>query len=336
MASEKSNNPYFNNSHQFNEQSNSPLSVHTPLSEDIDNTEELPPAYSTANSRDFTAGTEKPSASRPTYQSSQSTPSQPNKKPIAIPAVDWSSDSPFIRAYAPILKDYKLPQEVFLSFLDRLNKAIASSPPLQVLDATGGVLNAVPILFPLHWIGSAVSGIAKLGNSGVSKSRTDNLLKDANKDIFGPRGLKIEVAKLDALAHIAKIPMLDSLGKVSRQAPLLQQLSAVEARPESFGTDAAGNIDAAMDAQQKRIRILQPWIADLELDILPWTSKSKLTRFNAALKKYNNADDQDSRRRRRRGQDFNQTFRNGNEGQGEEEEEDDPFRKCLWLVIREV
>lgn len=331
MASEKSNNPYFNGSHQFDEQGDS--SDHTPLSDDL-NTEEQPPAYTNPNP-EITTRTEKSSASEPTQESSQSQSAQSNKKPIAIPAVDSSFDSPFMRAYAPVLKDYKLPQEVFFSFLDRLNKAVSSSPPLQVLDATGGVLNAVPILFPLHWIGSAVSGIAKLGNSGVSKSRADSLLKDANKDIFGPRGLKIEVAKLDALAHIAKIPILDSRGKVSRQAPLLQQLSAVEARPESSAA-AEGNIEMAMDAQQRRLRILQPWIADLELDILPWTSQSKLTRFNAALKKYNGTDDKESKGKRRRERDSRQSSRNGNEGQDEDEEIDDPFRKCLWLVIREV
>lgn len=335
MASEKSSNPYFNGSHQFAEQSDS--SDHTTLSDDL-NTEDQPPAYTNSNPEIITR-TEKTPVSEPAQESSQSQSQSAhfNKKPIAIPAVDSSFDSPFMRAYAPVLKDYKLPQEVFFSFLDRLNKAISSSPPLQVLDATGGVLNAVPILFPLHWIGSAVSGIAKLGNSGVSKSRTDSLLKDANKDIFGPRGLKIEVAKLAALAHIAKIPILDSRGKVSRQAPLLQQLSDVEARPEKYSDAAEGNIEMAMDAQQRRLRILQPWIADLELDILPWTSQSKLTRFNAALKKYNGTDDKVSKgKRRRERENSRQNFRSGNEGQDQEEEDDDPFRKCLWLVIREV
>ncbi|EEA19226.1 hypothetical protein TMatcc_010219 [Talaromyces marneffei ATCC 18224] len=338
MAPEKSNNPYFNSAHQFNEQNNSSqVSVHTHLSDEIDDKEEQPPAYTTSNIA-IQTNTENPPTSEPTQESSKFAQSQskPMKKPIAIPAVDSTFDSPFIRAYAPILKDYKLPQEVFFSFLDRLNKAISSSPPLQVLEATGGVLNAFPILFPLHWIGSAVSGIAKLGNSGMSKSRTDNLLKDANRDIFGPRGLKIEVAKLDALAHIAKIPILDSRGEVSRQAPLLRQLCAVEGRPESFAAPIEGNIELAMDAQQRRLQILQPWIADLELDILPWTSQSKLTRFNAALKKYNNIGDQEQKGKRRRERDSRQGFGSGLGGQDEEEEDDDPFRKCLWIIIREV
>lgn len=339
MASEKSNNPYFNGSHQFNQRTNSSPSVHTLLSEDIDNTEEQPPAYTNSNPEVTTRAEKSPvPASEPLQESSRSAQieSASTKKPIAIPAVDSSFDSPFMRAYAPVLKDYKLPQEVFLSFLDRLNKAVASSPPLQVLDATGGVLSAVPILFPLHWIGSAVSGIAKLGKSGVSKSRTDSLLKDANKDIFGPRGLKIEVAKLDALAHIAKIPILDSRGKVSRQAPLFQQLAAVEAQSDISSAATEGNIELAMDAQQRRLRILQPWLADLELDVLPWTSQSKLTRFNAALKKHNGADDKDSKGKRRRDRDYRQSRINEGQDDDDEEEENDSFRKCLWLIIREV
>ncbi|EED12164.1 conserved hypothetical protein [Talaromyces stipitatus ATCC 10500] len=313
------------------------MSNHTSLSDDIDNTEDQPPAYTTSHPLPILA-TEKSlaygSTSAHTQESSsRSTQPQPIKKPIAIPAVDSSFDAPFIRTYAPVLKDYKLPQEVFLSFLDRLNKAISSSPPLQALDVTGGILNSVPILFPLHWIGSAVSGLAKLGNTGVSKSRTDSLLKDANRDIFGPRGLKSEVARLDALAHIAKIPILDSRGKVSRQAPLSQQLSAVEQRPGSFGgAKKDGELNTAIDAQQRRIQILQPWIADLEFDILPWTSQSKLTRFNETLKKYNNTDNREPRGRRRRAQDSNPDFKNGDEAQ-DNEEGGDPFRKSLWLII---
>jgi hypothetical protein len=246
-------------------------------------------------------------------------------KPIAIPAINSSFDSPFIRAYAPVLKSHNLPKESFLAFLDQLNKDISSSPPLQILDATGGVLNSVPILFPLHWIGSVVSGLANLGSQGVSKSRTDSAIKTANKDIFGPRGLKVEIAKLDALAHLAGIPILDSQGKVNRQAQLLLQLQ----NDVGFGQGDRTQ-EQEVDVCQRRIHALTPWIAELEFDILPWSSKSRLTRFNAALKKRNNARDpeEDFGRRRRDRKDFVST-----EGETEDEV---PFRKGLWLVIREV
>ncbi|KAH8690519.1 hypothetical protein BGW36DRAFT_264533, partial [Talaromyces proteolyticus] len=208
---------------------------------------------------------------------------------IAIPALHSSFDSPFIRAYAPILRQKNnLPRESFLTFLDNLNKVIANSPPLEVLDVTGGILKSVPLLFPIHWLGSAVSGLAKLGSLGVSKSRTDSLIKQANRDIFGPRGLKIEIAKLDALAHIASIPILDSQGKINRNAPVMQRLlkTGIDGPPSPTPQSEERDGDIA-DAVQQRIKILQPWIAELEFNILPWTAKSKLTRFNAALKKRN-------------------------------------------------
>ncbi|KAJ5458260.1 hypothetical protein N7475_009648 [Penicillium sp. IBT 31633x] len=222
----------------------------------------------------------------------------------------------------PILKNRQLPKESFLGFLDQLNKDIAASPPLQVLDATGGILNSVPILFPLHWIGSAISGLANLGSQGVSKSRTDSSIKQANRDIFAPRGLKVEIAKLDALAHIAKIPILDSQGKINRQAPLFLQFWN-EAPGANAG--AGGRQEQEFDLQQK-IRTLQPWIAELEFEILPWSSKPKLARFNAALKKRNNPQDQESRDMGRRGNNYTD----------EDNPEEVSFRKAFWLIIREV
>ncbi|CAG8901812.1 unnamed protein product [Penicillium nalgiovense] len=232
-----------------------------------------PPAY--------TAGP----STQPSRSPVQDAPSQSSHKPIAIPAITSSSDSPFIRAYPPILSNHQLPKESFLAFLDQVNKDIAASPPLQVLDATGGILKSVPVLFPLHWVGTAVSGLANLGSQGMSKSRADSSIKQANKDIFGPRGLKVEIGKLDALAHAA-----------------------------AGAWFAAG------------IGILQPWIAELEFEILPWSSKSKLTRFNASLKKYNEPKDQETRDRGKRSVVNNQEIR----------QEEDHFRKALWLVIREV
>lgn len=222
---------------------------------------------------------------------------------IAIPAVGAPSNSPFLRAYAPILKDYQLPQESFLSFLDQLNTAVSTSPPLQVLDVVGGILNAVPILFPINWIGSTISEIANAGSLGVSKSRADSNVRRANKDIFAPRGLRVEIVKLDALAHIAKIPILNSQGKINWRAELFQ-----DSRFQGI------------DGKQQLVQILQPWIAELELNVLPWTNKSKLTRLNASLKKRNNSNDRSS-----------ESSESKTEGDGEFER-----WKGLWLVIRDL
>ncbi|KAJ5312307.1 hypothetical protein N7508_003137 [Penicillium antarcticum] len=291
---------------------------------------DIPPAYTPPgpSSQQEQEQEHVPSTSAPKKATGSSSST---KKPIAIPAITSAFDSPFIRAYAPILKSHNFPKESFLTFLDQLNKDISSSPPLQVLDATGGILSSVPILFPLHWIGSAVSGLANLGSQGVSKSRTDSSIKTANKDIFGPRGLKVGIAKLDALAHLAGIPILDSQGKINRQAPLLLQLqNAAGVVGQGQSDDGSQQQQQDVDVCQRRIQALGPWIAELEFDILPWSSKSRLTRFNAALKKSNasRVPEEDLGRRQR---DRRDAFSN------EEKTEDEvPFRKGLWLVIREV
>ncbi|CAI7666835.1 unnamed protein product [Penicillium manginii] len=239
---------------------------------------------------------------------------------IAIPAIDASPGSPLLRAYVPMLTKYNLPQESFFRFLDSLNDVIATNPPMQVLDVTGGILKSVPILFPLHWIGSAFSGLANISEQSKSKSRSDSALKQANKEIFGPRGLKAELANLDALAYIAKIPILDSQGKIDKNSTLARQLADMSRayrrrRNDSDAKDQDQKHGHQLELQQQRLHALQPWIQDLQLDIKP-AAKTRLTRLNSALKKYNGDD-------------------NRRQDRSEDGDEQDRFRKCLWLVIRE-
>ncbi|KAK4861125.1 hypothetical protein LT330_004041 [Penicillium expansum] len=337
MADEKRQNPFEELGH-YDERE---VSDHPPAYTEGPLTDTAGPSTYTAGPSTHTAGPSTDTAGPSTQPSRsppvQETPSQTSHKPIAIPALTSSSDSPFIRAYPPILKNYQLPKESFFNFLDQLNKDIAASPPLQVLDATGGILKSIPILLPLHWIGNAVSGLANLSSLGMSKSRTDSSIKRANRDIFGPRGLRVEIAKLDALAHVANFPILDSQGKINRQAPLFQQLH-YEASVASAGTDERQQQELNL---HQRIRTLQPWIAELEFDVLPWSSKSKLTRFNASLKKYNEAADEEragmgKRRMSRRDQERRGMGKRIDFYAQETEQEEAPFKKALWLVIREV
>ena len=177
----------------------------------------------------------------------------------------------------------------------------------------------------------------------MSKSRTDSSIKRANRDIFGPRGLRVEIAKLDALAHVAQFPMLDSQGKINQQAPLFLQLQY----DASMASTAADERQQQEIDLQQRIRTLQPWIAELEFEVLPWSSKSKLTRFNASLKKYNDPREEDKRGmgmrdRERRGiigrrdQERRGMSRQGDVYTQGAKQEEAPFKKALWLVIREV
>ncbi|KAJ4258850.1 hypothetical protein NW762_007937 [Fusarium torreyae] len=182
--------------------------------------------------------------------------SLPSLKPIAIPATSSKLGSPFLRAFPPILEDrYNFPREVFLRFLDDLNRAAVASPPVQILGLAGGIVSMVP-LGTAQIVGNSVNAAANLSTFAMSKSRSELCIRKANKELFMPRGLKLEFAKLDAVARCAQIPILNSEGKIEKNTMILGPLEdALE--------------QSSMSAQQRRLQALEPWIAPLDLTPLP-------------------------------------------------------------------
>lgn len=144
--------------------------------------------------------------------------------------------------------------------------------------------------------------------------------------------------KHDALAYIANIPILDSKGKATRQMPESQRVLNEAAAGASYYPDSGVRYEhgSAVDLQEHRIQTLQPWIAELELDILPWTSKSRLTRFNAALKKRNEAEPVDTRRGRRRESRRESRKELCSNYDSSKDDEETKLRKGLWLLIRPI
>lgn len=118
--------------------------------------------------------------------------------PVAIPQMNKGRGTPFQRLYAPELEGYNLSEQDFMDFIDTLNIVSAASPPFKILDIAGGVIGLVPY----HWAQLA-SQIMKLtvmgGTAVVSKSRTDSFLNEANKQVFGPKGLRVGLITTDAL-----------------------------------------------------------------------------------------------------------------------------------------
>ncbi|RSL56236.1 hypothetical protein CEP54_008957 [Fusarium duplospermum] len=175
-------------------------------------------------------------------------------KPIAIPATSSKLGSPFLRAFPPILEErYGIPPETFLRFLDDLNRATVASPPVQVLGLAGSVVSMVP-LQTAQIIGSSVNVAADLATFAVSKSRSELCISKANRELFAPRGLRVELAKLDSVARFAQIPILDSEGKIEKNALILGPLE-----------DAMEQSSMNLTVQQRRLQALEPWIAPLDL-----------------------------------------------------------------------
>lgn len=184
----------------------------------------------------------------------RATPSRLSKI-IAIPATSPDVGSPFLRSYPPVLMDYNMPKESFLAFLDKLNRVTVKAPPLAVLDAAGTLVSFVP-LHTAQIVGSSIGAASKIGAIALSKGQTELFLRESNAQIFNPRGLKAEIAKLEAVARIANMPILDEEGKLDKRAPLLQPIDSIEQVH-------------SISAQQRRLGALQPYTAHLDLTPLP-------------------------------------------------------------------
>ncbi len=70
--------------------------------------------------------------------------------PFALPQIGTGFDTPFARGYNGVLSQVGIPQQTFLDFVDGLNMAMISSPPLQVVNVAGmiiGFVCAIMLLF---------------------------------------------------------------------------------------------------------------------------------------------------------------------------------------------
>ncbi|KAJ3497235.1 hypothetical protein NLG97_g2057 [Lecanicillium saksenae] len=181
-------------------------------------------------------------------------------KLVAIPATSAKLGSPFLRAYPPALHNYGISREAFMRFVDQLNRAAVASPPVQVLGLVGNIVSMVP-LHTAQIVGNAVNAAATVSTIVVSKGRTEMLLREANASLFKEAGLKVQVAKLDVVAKLAKIPILNAEGKVDKKSSILL--------PFEEGEEVQ-----SLNAQERRVRALSTWLSRLEVEELPELDES--------------------------------------------------------------
>ncbi|GJN71439.1 hypothetical protein PLICBS_005504 [Purpureocillium lilacinum] len=243
----------------------------------------LPPAYSesTASHESLYAFPHPSNAPRPSPSLpgvASPSPSSPPRlsKLIAIPATDATPGSPFLRAYPPALSPFALPPAPFLAFIDALNRASVASPPVQALRLAGNVVGMVP-LHTAQVVGGAVNAAATVATIAVSKARVAALLRGANSDVFGPRGLRVGVVGFRDVALLAGMPFVDARGEIDKDAVVLRPFGADD---ESQGGDHGSTPGITDDdirtqsVQQRRLRALQPWLSPLDIDDHPAPSST--------------------------------------------------------------
>ena len=154
-----------------------------------DETESTPPSYEQAH-HEQEGTVEDLISSIPRVQGrNPSAPAQRLPFPIVIPQRRPGTKSRgFVRAYAPVLENYNIPQDTFLGFLKSFHKAAQASPMFHVVTVAAAIAGVYPD--PLIGLGIlAVQVAASMGQEAQERYRTNGFLDQANKDIFMPNGL---------------------------------------------------------------------------------------------------------------------------------------------------
>lgn len=126
-------------------------------------------------------------------------------KPIVIPqALGHPAHSkimcrPFTRCYAKILSSYNISEDEFLAFLDELNIEQVAHVGLDYTKKAGSVVKLAGHFDPTgitHLVGQTIHTSAVIGQAasvGGPMSKKKQFIAKANKDLFGPRGLRVSI-----------------------------------------------------------------------------------------------------------------------------------------------
>ncbi|KAF4460309.1 FAD binding domain-containing [Fusarium albosuccineum] len=93
----------------------------------------------------------------------------------------------FIRAYAPVLNDTGISQDMFLDFLETFHTSTQASPWLDAINLASMGLSLIPH-FPMV-VGIAIQMSIIAAKDIQNRTRTNAFLDKANDDFFRPRGL---------------------------------------------------------------------------------------------------------------------------------------------------
>ncbi|KAJ6107490.1 hypothetical protein N7523_008813 [Penicillium sp. IBT 18751x] len=97
-------------------------------------------------------------------------------------------DRGFVRAYAPVLQDCGIGQDVFLRFLADWEKSSKADPWIDVVFVAAGIVGLVPHV-ATQVVGTVVQVVAGTARELQSRHRGNTFLDKVNQELFMPRGL---------------------------------------------------------------------------------------------------------------------------------------------------
>ncbi|KAB8218028.1 hypothetical protein BDV33DRAFT_193084 [Aspergillus novoparasiticus] len=109
--------------------------------------------------------------------------------PVIIPQRrPGNKDRGFVRAYAPVLADCGINQDVFLNFLEDFFQASKASPWIEVVYVAAGIVGFFPET-AAQITSIIVQTVAGTAREIQSRHRANTFLDRVNQDLFMPRGL---------------------------------------------------------------------------------------------------------------------------------------------------
>ncbi|KAE8332858.1 hypothetical protein BDV39DRAFT_199859 [Aspergillus sergii] len=172
---------------------------------------ELEPATAAAGQTEETKEEEKESMVRGLVQ--MAGPVQTVQRipcPVIIPQRrPGNKDRGFVRAYAPVLADCSINQDVFLNFLEDFFQASKAAPWIEVVYVAAGIVGFFPETAAqiTSIIVQTVTGTAR---EIQSRHRTNTFLDQVNQDLFMPRGLYAWSWPLKRMSQASKAEPLAS------------------------------------------------------------------------------------------------------------------------------
>ncbi|PSR97268.1 hypothetical protein BD289DRAFT_362745 [Coniella lustricola] len=136
--------------------------------------------------------------------------------PVIIPQRrPRNKDRGFVHAYAPVLADCGVGQDVFVRFLQDWLQASKSDPWIDVVFMAAGIVGFVPEVAS-QIVATVVQVVAGTAKELQSRSRRNTFLDRVNQELFMPRGLYAMV-----MAFKDELPGQQPRGPLSRLAGTL-------------------------------------------------------------------------------------------------------------------
>ncbi|KAL1847495.1 hypothetical protein Plec18167_005119 [Paecilomyces lecythidis] len=230
--------------------------------------------------------------------------------------------TPFVRVRVPEMEqNYGISHHEWIVFLDEFNEAWMANPALQAANQAGNIAGMAPSVIA-QIVGVGVNVTAGIGSAVTTKVRTKKYLAKANEEVFGPKGLHVQVCKTEKMLEYVGLSGQDNVFSRYKQAFEYTQMNAPMVQ---------GNNNPTLQRMQSLgSRVMMISFDNVEASTKPegWMKKWGAHEAQKAEQKQNEKNAREQRRADRR------SGRGSSRRQErQEKKKEKETKKIRWLVI---